>query len=141
MNWDYWNKAANMTKNTVSFTLLVNSHESAIEFYVRKLRLFEVESDHGTDSNRLVSLRLKSCCDCFTLVLCEGSTSPELKEPVGCQSGSVTMLTLPVVDISTIEARIAEANIEVIRRYELPYAEYVMIRDPFGNKIDLVEMF
>lgn len=126
-------------KHSVISTLLVDDMQVAVDFYSSTIGLFFVESDTGTGVDRLVTLRLRELCECFVLLLCNATRDQELSALVGRQTGNATLLTLPVKDLSDVVFRLRRSNVEIVREYELPYAEYALIRDPFGNEIDLCE--
>lgn len=123
-----------MAIDSVSLTLIVDNVEQAVDFYVKRLGLF-TKPESVSDS---VSLELIGDC-CFSLSLCDVSSNPELRNLVGSQSGNATFLTLPIDDTEEMENQLRMNSVEVNDRYELPYAEWLFVSDPFGNQIALCQ--
>lgn len=130
-----------MIRNSVRVWLLVSDFDQAIEFYVRQSGLFEIESDRNLGEDRAVSLKLAKHCRNFVLDLSYVDLDNDRRPLVGRQWGDAIGITLPVDSMEEVEKRLTESGVEIIGRQELPYAEWIFLRDPFGNKLSLCEDF
>lgn len=131
----------NMIPDAVRIRLFVDDYDRAIDFYVNQLGLFAIESDRGAGSDRTVSLHLNSKCPNFVLDLSDVSAEPAYSPLIGNQSGNAILMTIPIDDVEAMETTIRSSNIEIDGRNELPYAEWLFLKDPFGNRIALCEEF
>lgn len=130
-----------MIKNSVGVTLLVDDFDKAILFYVDQLGLFEVESGQDSDSDRQVSLRLLQHCPNFVLTLCKITKDEALFQLLGNQCGDAIFMDFPINDAAEMLAKLQSFNIEINIHQELPYCEYMTVKDPFGNVLCLMEHF
>ncbi|MEQ1830684.1 MAG: hypothetical protein ABL921_32330 [Pirellula sp.] len=127
--------------NSVRVWLLVDNFDLAIDFYVRRLKLFEIESDRNSGADRAVSLNLAKHCKNFVLDLSNVTHDSLRRKLVGKQWGDAIGITLPVDNLEELEKNLRESGVEIVGRQELPYAEWIFVRDPFGNKLSLCEEF
>lgn len=130
-----------MIRNSVRVWLLVSDFDTAIDFYVRQLGLFEIESDRNPGEHRAVSLKLAKHCENFVLDLSNVAQNDVRRPLVGRQWGGAICMTLPVDSLEEVEKHLSETGVEIVGRQELPYAEWIFVRDPFGNKLSLCEEF
>jgi len=130
-----------MIENSVVVTLLVDDFDKAILFYVDQLGLFEVESDQNSGTDRQVSLRLLQHSPNFVLSLCKTTKNEELFQFLGNQCGDAIFMEFLINDAAEMLAKLQSFNIENNIHQELPYCEYMTVKDPFGNVLCLMEHF
>ena len=130
-----------MITNSVRLRLLVDDYDRAINFYVNQLSLFAVESDRNSGQERSVSLCLVNKCPNFVLDLSDVSSDTSLCDLVGRQCGDSILMTIPINSVEQMESTLRSAGLNLDGRNELPYGEWLFIRDPFGNRIALCEEF
>lgn len=130
-----------MTNKSVRMWLLIDDFDTAIDFYVKRMGLFEIESDRNPGVHRAVSLKLAKNCENFVLDLCNVAQDDPRGSLVGKQWGDAIGITLPVENMEELENRLCESGVEIVGRQELPYAEWIFVRDPFGNKLSLCDEF
>lgn len=128
-----------MSINSISLTLFVDDLEQAVEFYTVRLGIFTCASDLAIGAGETVSVKFGGVCSCFELDLCDVSSSQELCKLVGKQGGDALLLTFPIDSTEKMEAHLSINQVDIYDRYELPYAEWLFVQDPFGNRIALCE--
>ena len=100
--------------------LLVSDFDKAIDFYVKRLGLLEIESDRNAGTHRVVSLNLARHCENFVLILSSVSQDDSRRTLVGKQWGDAIGVTLPVDNIEEIETRLNEWGVEIVGRQRTP---------------------
>ena len=125
----------------VALCLLVNDYDEAIDFYCRKLGLFNVDADNDFGGGqRFVYLTFSDPEFAFALHLQrpdDGSTVL-----IGKQAGKYILTSLPIADADRMLARLNGERIEPEGGiHELPYGRQVILHDHLGNRIALLQRY
>ena len=114
--------------------LVVPDQDRALRFYVDVLG-FSVIEDREVDGKRWVRIKAGRA----GLVLRRASDDDQ-RARIGNQTGGSVFLFLETDDFDDALARVRAANVEIVNGpRDEPYGRVVVFRDPFGNKLDLIE--
>jgi catechol 2,3-dioxygenase-like lactoylglutathione lyase family enzyme len=114
--------------------LVVPDQDQARRFYVDVLG-FSVLEDHEIDGKRWVRLKAGRA----GLVLRRASDDAQ-RARIGDQTGGSVFLFLETDDFDDALARLRAAAVVVVNGpRDEPYGRVIVFRDPFGNKLDLIE--
>ena len=114
--------------------LVVPDQDQALRFYVGVLG-FSVIEDRPIDGKRWVRIKAGPS----GLVLRRASDDDQ-RARIGNQTGGSVFLFLETDDFDDALARVRAAGVEIVNGpREEPYGRVVVFRDPFGNKLDLIE--
>lgn len=125
----------------VALCLLVNDYDEAIDFYCRRLGLFNVDADNDFGGGqRFVYLTFSDPKFAFAVHLQrpdDGSL-----ELIGHQAGKYILTSLPIDDADRMLARLKAERIEPDGGiYELPYGRQIILHDHLGNCIALFQRY
>lgn len=125
--------------HTIELTLLVSDFEKAIHFYVNTLQLFRVSQDNGDKNDRNVFLKFDSPGNIFSLRLSRPSHGSFDESIIGKQAGLGRLFLQLPGDVEQIQNRLREQTLPCGEIYEVPYATWLFIIDPFGNQLSIID--
>lgn len=127
-----------MKQHITAVTLLVPDYDTAIAYYVEKLRFKLVEDTALSAAKRWVIVAPPG--NGQTGLLLAQADSPQQRQAIGNQAGGRVFLILKTDDFDRDFARFKQAGIEFLEDPRLEaYGKVVVFRDAFGNKWDLIE--
>jgi catechol 2,3-dioxygenase-like lactoylglutathione lyase family enzyme len=125
----------------VALCLLVENYDVAIDFYCRKLGLFNVDADNDFgNGQRFVFLAFADPYFAFTIHLQrpEGDSI----NLIGKQAGKYIFASFPIADADMMLTRLIAERIETENGIiELPYGKQIIIHDHLGNRISLFQRY